>query len=66
MASEAPAREDELTLPPRDLFAVLAVVFAIAAGWRWLRSGRLGGPAVRTWLIIALTFGAVALWLRFA
>jgi DMSO reductase anchor subunit len=53
-------------LPARDLFAVLAVVFAIAAGWRWLRSGRRGGPAVRTWLIIALIFGAVALWLRFA
>lgn len=53
-------------LPPRDLFAVLAVVFAIAAGWRWLRSGMRGWPAVRTWLIIALIFGAVALWLRFA
>jgi hypothetical protein len=50
---------------PRNLFPLLALVFALAAGWRLLRSGGKPNPAGRTWLLMAVIFGAVSLWLRY-
>ena len=50
---------------PVWLFPLLALGFALAAGWRWSRTRRWQG-AVQTWSLMALIFGAVALWLRHA
>lgn len=49
---------------PANLFPVIALVFLLAAAWRWLRSGGRTDGAVRTWLLTAVIFGLVALWLR--
>jgi hypothetical protein len=52
-------------MDPRWLFPLLAAGFALAALLRRWRSGRWqGAPA--TWLLLALVFGAVALWLQHA
>ncbi|MEJ8857877.1 hypothetical protein WKW79_25130 [Variovorax robiniae] len=45
------------------LLPALAAVFLIAALWRISREGFKLGPASRTWLLIALIFGAVSAWL---
>lgn len=50
-------------MSPLWLFPVLAVVFGVAGVWRWSR----GGPArvaARAWLLLALIFGAVSVWLH--
>lgn len=46
------------------ILAVLAVAFLISAAVRWARSAKRIDPATRTWLLIALIFGAVAAWLQ--
>jgi hypothetical protein len=52
-------------MDPRWLFPLLAAGFALAALLRRWSSGRWqGAPA--TWLLLALVFGAVALWLHHA
>ena len=48
---------------PRNLFPLIALAFALAAGWRLLRSGGKPVPAARTWLLMAVIFGLVSLWL---
>jgi len=48
------------------ILSALAVVFLIAALNRLLRNGRRIDPASRTWLTIALIFGAVSGWLWFS
>lgn len=48
---------------PLSLFPLLAVAFGLLAAWQFARLRRFG-PAVRTWLLLALIFGAVSLWLH--
>ncbi|MDE2161465.1 MAG: hypothetical protein KGJ30_21370 [Burkholderiales bacterium] len=50
-------------MSPRALFPWLALLFAALALASRLRGARWRG-ATATWLILALIFGAVALWLR--
>lgn len=45
------------------ILSLLAVVFLLAALWRVWREGLKLGPASRTWLLVALIFGAVSGWL---
>lgn len=52
-------------MDPRQLFPILAVVFLALALVSRLRQGRFRG-APQTWLLLALIFGAVSLWLRLA
>ena len=44
------------------ILAVLAVVFLVFGAWRAATSGRRH-PQARTWLLIAVIFGGVSLWL---
>ncbi|HMR68784.1 MAG TPA: hypothetical protein PKA84_00995 [Rubrivivax sp.] len=46
------------------ILGALAPLFALAALWRGSRQGWRG--AASTWLLIAILFAAVALWLRVA
>jgi hypothetical protein len=46
------------------VLAALALAFLAAAVVRGARGGGLKDPAVRTWLLIALVFTAVAAWLQ--
>jgi hypothetical protein len=46
----------------RYIFGSLAVAFLAAAGLRAAREGGHFGPAARTWLTIAIIFGAVSAW----
>ncbi|SDJ15322.1 hypothetical protein [Variovorax sp. OV700] len=48
----------------RYILAVLALAFLISAALRWARNARRIDPAVRTWLLIALIFTAIAAWLQ--
>ncbi|MBN8747720.1 Uncharacterised protein [Xylophilus ampelinus] len=48
----------------RDILAVAAVLFLVAALLRWMRDGRRFEPASRTWAIVGLLFAAVSAWLR--
>lgn len=50
-------------MDPRWLFPLLAIGFAVIAAMRCARDRRIG-PAARSWLILALVFGAVSLWLH--
>ncbi|SDK22889.1 hypothetical protein [Pseudomonas indica] len=51
---------------PKNLFPLIALCFALAAAWRLLRSGGdRPDPAARTWLLMAVIFGAVSLVLRY-
>ena len=45
------------------ILALLAAAFLLAALWRLSRDGFKLGPASRTWLMIAVLFGAVSAWL---
>lgn len=47
----------------RHILFVLALVFLGAAVWRLMRDGFALAPASRTWLLVALIFGAVSGWL---
>jgi hypothetical protein len=47
----------------RYIFSALALVFLIATGIRVTRDGGRLGIAARTWLTIAIIFGAVGIWL---
>jgi hypothetical protein len=46
------------------ILAVLALAFLISAALRWARNASRIDPAARTWLLIALIFGAIAVWLQ--
>jgi hypothetical protein len=63
MAATTPARSAQLNVDPKWLFPVLAIVFAVVAGIRFVRDRRYG-PAVRTWVILAIMFAAVSAWLH--
>lgn len=52
-------------MDPRQLFPVLAAVFVLLALVSGVRSRNWRG-APRTWLVLALIFAAVSIWLRFA
>ena len=52
-------------MDPRQLFPVLAAVFVLLALVSGLRRGHWRG-APRTWLLMALIFGAVSVWLHLA
>ena len=41
----------------------LAIVFLAAAFMRLLRGGGIAHPQTKTWLMIAVIFAAVSLWL---
>ncbi|SFM80996.1 hypothetical protein [Variovorax sp. OV329] len=45
------------------ILAALALVFFAAALWRLARDGFKLASASRTWLVVALIFGAVSAWL---
>ena len=47
----------------RYIFSALALVFLIATAIRVIRDGGRLGIAARTWLTIAIIFGAVGIWL---
>jgi hypothetical protein len=47
----------------RYILSLLAAAFFAAALWRFSREGFKLGPASRTWLLVALIFGAVSIWL---
>lgn len=49
---------------PHNLFPLLALIFTLAGLGRLLRSGEKLDPAARTWLIMALIFALVSVWLR--
>ena len=48
------------------ILSVLAAAFLLAALWHLVRDGFTLGPASRTWLTIAVLFGAVSAWLWWA
>ncbi len=50
-------------MSPLWLFPVLAVGFGVAGLWRWSRGGT-ARVAARAWMLLALIFGAVSLWLH--
>ncbi len=45
------------------ILSLLAVAFLVLALWRLSRDAFKLGPASRTWLLIAVLFGAVSAWL---
>lgn len=47
----------------RIILSVLALVFLLAALWRLARDGFKLAPSSRTWLMVAVIFGAVSGWL---
>jgi DMSO reductase anchor subunit len=47
----------------KNILAVLAVAFLIAAAARLVRDGGRAHPQSRTWLLIAAIFGVVSIWL---
>jgi hypothetical protein len=49
----------------RYILAGLAIVFFVLALGRITRGGPFGAARARTWLLVALIFGAVSLWLFF-
>lgn len=52
-------------LEPRNLFPVLALIFVVAGFGRLLRVGGMKrDPAARTWLLMAMIFILVSIWLR--
>jgi hypothetical protein len=55
----------EQLMAARYILSALAVLFLLAGLWRASSDGFTLGPAARTWLIIAITFGAVSIWLWF-
>lgn len=50
-------------MPARYVLGCLAVVFWILGGLRVAREGGRLDPASRTWLLIAVIFSGVSLWL---
>jgi len=50
-------------MPARYIFGCLALLFLVLGGVRVLREGGRIDPAARTWLLIALIFSAVSVWL---
>jgi hypothetical protein len=52
-------------MAPHTLFPILALVFLVLALVSGLRRGRWRG-APTTWLLLAVSFGAVSAWLRWA
>lgn len=48
---------------PVTLFPWLALLFAGLGLWSWVRQRAFKGSA-RTWCLMAVIFGAVAVWLR--
>ena len=53
------------SIAAKYILAVLAAVFLLAAAVRYVRDNRRVGPASRTWLLIAIIFSLVSLWLWF-
>lgn len=49
---------------PRNLFPVIALTFLLLAGVRCLRSRCKPDVAARTWLLMAMIFALVSIWLR--
>ena len=51
-------------LEPRNLFPLLALIFGVVGLGRLLRAGVKLDPAARTWLLMAVIFALVSIWLR--
>lgn len=45
------------------ILAALAVIFLVLAVSRITRGGHAAHPQIKTWLLIAVIFGAVSAWL---
>lgn len=52
-------------MDPRWLVPLLAALFFAAALWRGIKTGSWRG-APRTWLLLALIFAVISIWLRMA
>jgi hypothetical protein len=50
-------------MPARFIFPFLAGVFLVLGGLRVVRQDGQIDPAARTWLLIAVIFSGVSLWL---
>lgn len=50
-------------MDPAVLFPWLAALFAVLGGWRWARTRQFRGAA-QTWLLMAVIFAAVSVWLH--
>jgi hypothetical protein len=64
VAPATPAGANELNA--RIILTALAVLFGVLSLMRVVRGGTGLDPMARTWLMIALTFSLVSLWLWFA
>jgi hypothetical protein len=53
-------------MPARYILSALALVFLAASIARLARDGGRLHPQSRTWLLIAVIFGAVSAWLWYA
>ena len=49
---------------PKNLFPIIALVFVAVAAMRYMRNGLRWDGSIRTWLMMAAIFCAVAIWLR--
>ncbi len=49
---------------PHNFFPLLALIFTVAGLDRLLRPGGKRDPAARTWLLMAMIFALVSIWLR--
>jgi hypothetical protein len=56
-------RFQETPVDPAVLFPWLAALFAVLGGWRWARTRQFRGAA-QTWLLMAVIFAAVSVWLH--
>ena len=52
-----------MQMAAKYILGLLCAAFLMATLWRLSRDGFKLGPASRTWLMIAVLFGAVSAWL---
>jgi hypothetical protein len=50
-------------MPARYILGALSVLFLVLGGLRVVREGGRIDPAARTWLLIALIFSVVSVWI---
>ncbi len=62
-ARDAASTQGAALSDPANTFPVLAAGFGMLAAWRYMRTRQWRGAAA-TWLLLALCFGGVAVWLR--
>ena len=63
MAPAAAPRDDGLAMNAIYILGALSIVFLGLAARNLIRDGRITHPQTKTWLIVGVVFGAIALWL---